>query len=92
MKKLYQLTRQERIEHLMKQGILSEKDAQLLSQSSPEHIQSIFDRCIESNLGSFPLPLGICHNLKIDQKRVRKLSMMGVYFLCGEQRQKGHPK
>ena len=69
MKKFYQLPRQERIEYLMHHHALDSKDADLLKSSSSDNIQNLFDKCIECNIGSFPLPLGVCSGLYINGKR-----------------------
>jgi hydroxymethylglutaryl-CoA reductase len=68
MKSFYSLTRDQRIHQLIEEGFLTDKSANLLKNSSLQSIQEICDHCIENTLGCFPLPLGVCHTLKIQGK------------------------
>lgn len=65
MAKFYQLSREERIAQLQKAGELNETAAQLLRQS-PLLPEATAAHLTENQLGQFPLPLGVVHQLSVN--------------------------
>ncbi len=68
MTAFYTLTRHQRIHQLVEEGLITTQESKLLSTSSSESMLEICDHLIENNVGCFPLPLGICHALIINNQ------------------------
>jgi len=68
-KKFYNLTIQERLEHLIVEGHLSEQDAEILSGTAGL-APATADHMIENVIGTFSLPLGIARNFRVNGRDI----------------------
>lgn len=67
-KNFSQLNRQQRLEKLLKTGILTDEDIYLLQTSVDPVLVDLAEKFVENVIGCFPMPLGVATNFCIDGK------------------------